>query len=214
MKTNGSKGRWYLEVTSVWCMLIIFTSFLHDRALAGGAAVMKKQQGQQMMQQQRMQQEMMQQKMLQEKMQMEQLRQKQNDLLEEQQRTHALSAEQLGVQSEVTFEEIIHDLSRSSRAWPLMIDVEAKEAVVQYFLNDFQKKGIAVQKPAWYYVTLVDSAGEQSPDMLEQPLDRVLQVLAVLEYDFDNGQNKDQMAYQVLGSKEAVIHNRQRLGLP
>ncbi|MBP7162845.1 MAG: hypothetical protein KBB26_04860, partial [Candidatus Omnitrophica bacterium] len=65
-----------------------------------------------------------------------------------------------------------------------------------------------------YYVGLIDSMSRESPDMLTQPFDRVLQIVAIDEYDYENGQDKDMLAYQILGSKEAVIQNRQRLGLP
>ena len=204
MRDNFQKGEWYLEVLSLWCMLVIYLTLVQGRALAGGVAARDNQQGQQMMQQQ----------MMQEQMRQEQMVQQHRALREEQAKTRALSADQLGVQSEADFDDVIQDLLNTSRAWTLMVDADAKEAVVAYFLKDFRGKGIAVKKPAWYYVSLIDSMAQGSPEMLDQPLDRVLQVVAIIEYDFENGQDKDLLAYQILGSKQAVIQNRQRLGLP
>ena len=60
---------------------------------------------------------------------------------------------------------------------------------------------------------MIDGMALENPEMLAQPFVNILQVVAVLEYDFDNGENKDAMALKVLGSKEAVMKNRERLGL-
>ena len=214
IKNDVRQAGWCLEVLSLWCMLIILLVLLQGRALAGGATVMKKQQGSQMMQQRMMQEQMIQQKILQETAKQEQAAQQYAAFREQQAQTGAMSAEQLGVQSEADFSDVIQDLLKTSRAWTLMVDAQAKEAVVAYFLNELRGKGIVVQKPAWYYVALVDTMSGESPDMLTQPFNRVLQVVAILEYDYDNGQDKDMLAYQLLGSKEAVIQNRRRLGLP
>ncbi len=204
INNNVRQAGWCLEVLSLWCMLIILLVFLQGRALAGGAAAMKKQQGPQMMQQ----------KILQETAKQEQVAQQYMAFREQQAKTSVLSAEQLGVQAEADFSDVIQALLKTSRAWALMVDAEAKEAVVAYFLKEFRGKGIVIQKPAWYYVGLIDSMSRESPDMLTQPFDRVLQIVAIVEYDYENGQDKDMLAYQILGSKEAVIQNRQRLGLP
>ena len=215
MNDNFRRGEWYFEVLGLWCMLVILLTLLQGQALAGGAAAMEKQQGgQQAMQQRMMQEQMIQQKMLQEKMRQEQLAQQHLEFQAQRAQTRALSADQLGVQSEASFDDVVRDLLINSRAWTLMVDAEAKEAVVAYFLKDFRKKGIVVKKPAWYYVNLIDTMAQESPEMLLQPFDRVLQVVAIIEYDFENGQDKDMLAYQILGSKQAVIQNRQRLGLP
>lgn len=213
MKGRACQRGWCLEVFGLWCMLVIFLTLIQGKALAGGAAAMKKQRGPQM-QQRMMQEQMMQQRVMQETARQEQLAQQHMAFREEQLKTRALSSEQLGVQSEADFTDVIQDLLKTSRAWTLMVDAEAKETVVEYFLKDFRGKGVEVRKPAWYYVNLIDAMAQDSPEMLAQPFDRVLQVVAIIEYDFDNGQDKDTLAYQILGSKQAVIQNRQRLGLP
>ncbi|HOY08627.1 MAG TPA: hypothetical protein PLB05_00960 [Candidatus Omnitrophota bacterium] len=213
MKNSVCQAGWCLDMISLWCMLVIFLTLLQGRALAGGAAAMKKQRGPQI-QQRMMQEEMIQQRVLQETARQEHLAQQHASFREQEAKTRALSSEQLGVQSEADFSDVIQDLFRTSRAWTLMVDADAKEAVVAYFLKEFRGKGIVIQKPAWYYAGLIESMSQESPEMLAQPFDRVLQVVAIIEYDYENGQDKDMLAYQILGSKEAVVQNRQRLGLP
>ena len=42
------------------------------------------------------------------------------------------------------------------------------------------------------------------------PFEQLLQTVAVVEYDFDNGQDKDAMAKKVLG-EQGYLKNKQRL---
>ena len=123
-----------------------------------------------------------------------------------------------GVNNEQTPEiaaltDVIAALNLTAQNWTLLVDPSAKETVVSYYIHQFQEQGIGILKPAEYYVNMIDGMSQQSPDMLKNPFVKVLQMVAVIEYDFNNGQNPDDMAYQILGSKEAVMQNRQRLGM-
>lgn len=109
--------------------------------------------------------------------------------------------------------EIMRALDQSSRPWSLIIDFEAKEAVVRQYMAKFRQQGITMNKPPAQYVGLIDEMFLSNPSMLGQPFAQLLQAVAVIEYDFDNGQNKDAMALKLLGSREAVMKNRVRLGM-
>ncbi len=117
------------------------------------------------------------------------------------------------VQEIATLDDVVRSLDDSSEAWPLMIDAEAKEAVVRQYIYRYRQQGAAIHKPAAYYVQMIDAMSQQSPEMLERPFPQVLQTLAIIEYDFDNGSNKDAMALKVLGNQQAVEQNKKRLGI-
>ena len=113
----------------------------------------------------------------------------------------------------VDLPQMMAALDRSGRAWSLMMDQEAKELVVWKYILRLREQGVLIHKLPDYYSVLIDSMSREAPGMLDQPFEQVLQVLAVMEYDLDNGQDKDAMALKVLGSREAVLQNRARLGI-
>jgi hypothetical protein len=116
------------------------------------------------------------------------------------------------VEDVVDLKDIVASLDRSGQAWTLMIDVEAKAMVVQYYIQRFRQQGVMIVKDPAYYVVLIDGMAQANPQTMEQPFANIFQVVAVIEYDFDNGQDKDALALRVLGSAQAVRANKERLG--
>ena len=117
------------------------------------------------------------------------------------------------VKDVVDFNQLIQVLEKSSRPWNLIIDQEAKEMVVAQFMKQYYQQGTQIHKSPVYYVPLIDDMSVKSPQILAQPFPQVLRMIAVLEYDFDNGQDKDAMALKILGSPQALAANKKRLGL-
>lgn len=103
------------------------------------------------------------------------------------------------------------DLKISSEAWPLIIDMRAKEIVVAKFIEDYHMAGVMIKKNPYHYAQLIDSMSFENPDMLKNPFDRLLQIVAIIEYDFENGSDPDLMARQVLGD-QGYQQNKKRLG--
>ncbi|MCD4726168.1 MAG: hypothetical protein K8R46_00765 [Pirellulales bacterium] len=174
------------------------------QVFAGGAVAKRKQgagQQQQMMQQQQMLQ----------KQQQERQMAAQKDY---QERVKAAAQNPDDVKDIVDLESLLFALDSSSRPWQLIIDYEAKEEIVRQYIGLYQRNGIAIKKNPVSYVPMIDDMFSSSPALLERPFANIIRMLAVIEYDFDNGQNKDMLALEVLGSKEAAIQNRQRLGMP
>lgn len=118
--------------------------------------------------------------------------------------------EAVEVQDEVGLDEIFNALQESGKPWELIIDRQDKEVVVQEFIKEYLSQGVRIQKPAGYYADFIDEMCKNSPEMLQMPFARILQVVAVMEYDFDNGQNKDLMAQKILGP-QVYEENKQRL---
>ena len=117
------------------------------------------------------------------------------------------------VEDIVTLDQLLASLDVSSQAWELMIDQEAKEAVVSVYVDRFLQQGITISKPASFYVASIDGMVQNSKDALKQPFLQILQVVAIINYDFDNGQDPDVLAFKVFGSDEAVWENKKRLGI-
>jgi len=117
------------------------------------------------------------------------------------------------VKAVATLDEVVAAMDASAINWELLIDEEAKAAVVWKYIQRYRQQGVNINKPADYYAQIIDSMSAQSPQMLAHPFDQVLRTAAIIEYDFDNGYNKDMMAEKILGSKQAMLANKQRLGI-
>lgn len=127
--------------------------------------------------------------------------------------TITLPQEETGEQTTVDMSDILKSLETSSKAWPLIIGREPKTFIVLKYIDYFKKKGILIKKPADDYVSLLDDLMAQEIEIQNNPFESVLQLVAVLEYDFDNGQDKDKMLIKLLG-KDGYLKNKKRLGLP
>ena len=227
------KGR--LNFFFLFFLFLTFDFSLLTFDLYAGGAVAARQEAQKKMMQQRaqgqqaqkalMQQRMQyeaaaQSKMMQEKIQHEQqtILQKQNrekeiighSVQEKQEKEHKLAAE---VKDIVDLNDLMASFETSSQAWPLIIDDEAKSAVVSAYIEQYRRQRVSINKSSVYYAGLIDALSQQSPEMLNQPFKQVLQILAILEYDFNNGQDKDALALKVLGNQQAVAQNKKRLGI-
>ena len=179
---------------------------LAGQAYAGGAVARTQQ-----MQQQRMQQQ-------QQIIQQQQIYQMQQQQAAAQQAIQARGPQSITVPREEAravagLDQVIASLDRSSRDWALIIDPEAKALVVAQYIARFRERGITIGKGPDFYAQVIDAMAEANPQMLAQPFENIVRVVAVIEYDFNNGQNKDEMALKVLGSRQAVLENRKRLGM-
>ena len=230
----GKKRFWFL----FWMGFL----FMTDTASAGGAAAggPKRQQAQ-MQQQMQIQQQLIMQKAVQMRMKQKMQEKVQQKVAQEAVSAAVQSAAQASAQGAVqlegdvraelllrqkaelsaqkagavaSFDEVIRSLNRSARDWTLMIDASAKETVVSYYIDLYRRRGIQIRKPAEYYAQMIDGISAENSTMLEPPFEQVMRVVATIEYDFENGQDKDALAQKILGSQESVMKNRIRLGLP
>ena len=110
----------------------------------------------------------------------------------------------------VDLEQLNESLQSSSQAWALIINDEDKQIVIQEFINKFQGQGVNIKKSAAYYKNFIDKMSRENPGMLTLPFDRVLHVVTVMEYDFDNGQDMELLAQKILGL-QAYQKNKKRL---
>ncbi len=119
------------------------------------------------------------------------------------------SAAVSSVSESVDLKMLVESLRANSHAWDLIVESEDKQVVVQEFINGYRKQNIVIHKPSEHYSNFIDEVSQRSPQMLDMPFDRLLQVVAVMEYDFDNGEDKDVLAQKVLGP-QVYEKNKQR----
>ncbi len=107
--------------------------------------------------------------------------------------------------------EIWTFFEEKSDLWMYMVDVSPKRKTVERFISSYRDKGIYIQKDADFYVSMIDDMLSGNSTLLHSPFADILKFVAIMEYDFDNGQDKDRMARRLLGDK-VYQENKMRLG--
>ena len=116
------------------------------------------------------------------------------------------------VEEVVVMQSIWKELEFSSEVWTLMIDNEPKVITVENYIKLYAKKGIVIRRDPQVYVDMIDEMAINNKNILKNPFFEVLRFAAIVEYDFDNGVDRDVLAKQLLG-EQVYRSNRQRLGL-
>ncbi|MCA9407297.1 MAG: hypothetical protein H6755_01915 [Candidatus Omnitrophica bacterium] len=111
----------------------------------------------------------------------------------------------------VGLKKIWEELEITSEVWPQIIDREPKRLSIQRQIDLYKEQGINIYKSADHYIGMIDSLSINNPSLLKNPFEKVVMLVAVLEYDFDNGQDRDSLARQILGGK-LYEENKRRLG--
>ena len=83
--------------------------------------------------------------------------------------------------------------------WSLLMDDQAKVLTVSEYIDRFHQEGVKIVEPPLHYVQMIDQIVAQNPQMLQRPFGELLQISAIVDYDFDNGMDKDALAKKVLG---------------
>lgn len=122
---------------------------------------------------------------------------------------------QVNVQQGMTEEDLVriwNHLKKSSQVWLHIPNDEAKSYIAAQYIQMYKHQGIVIRKSPSYYATMITHMGMEDPEFLDKPFVQVLQTAAIMEYDFDNGHDKDAMARYILGEK-AYQQNKLRLGI-
>jgi hypothetical protein len=104
-----------------------------------------------------------------------------------------------GSKEVVDLSEVWKKLDKKSTVWQLLMDDQSKLLTVSEYLDRYRKQGVKINAPPAHYVQMLDQIASSNPQMLQRPFGELLQVLAIVDYDFDNGIDKDQLARHVLG---------------
>ncbi len=103
-------------------------------------------------------------------------------------------------------------LDVSAEAWDQIIDREIKVLTVAEYIDRFGKLDIKIRKAPGHYAGLIDALAAEMEGFLAAPFMNILSYAAIVEYDFDNGTDKDALARQVLGKQEYESNRRRVLG--
>lgn len=109
------------------------------------------------------------------------------------------------------FGQMMNALSQNMTLWNSLdydSKVQAINAVVTLYKN---RDNAAITQPADFYVKKFDEALMGNPSLMGMDIMTMTKIMAVMESDFYNGQNKDELAKAVLGEKiaEAMKLRRQ-----
>lgn len=117
------------------------------------------------------------------------------------------------VKDVVDLAEVWKKLDTKSTVWTLLIDDQAKLLTVSEYIGRFQQEGVKINNPPVHYVQMIDQISQSNPQMLQRPFGELLQILAIVDYDFDNGMDKDELARKVLG-EAGYEANKKRFSQP
>jgi len=112
-------------------------------------------------------------------------------------------------QDVVDLSDVWKKLDKKSTVWTLLIDDQSKMLTVSEYIDRFRKQGVKINIPPLQYAQMIDQVLVQNPQMQERPFGELLQIMAIVNYDFDNGMNKDDLARKVLG-EEGFEANKKR----
>lgn len=112
----------------------------------------------------------------------------------------------------IGMQELWSALDKSARPWAQIIDREIKLLTVSEFIDRFRKNGIVIAHSPGEYVGKIDALTTNNPDMLKSPFGNLLSYAAIVDYDFDNGHNKDELARQILGDANFWANKRRIQG--
>lgn len=101
--------------------------------------------------------------------------------------------------SPAEYNEMMAQLSQNLSTWPTLNPEDQKLAVAAVIQLLGQQQQGKITRPPAYYAQRINQTILGNQEVLDMPLDRVVVIMAVMDYDFDNGQDKEKLAEQVLG---------------
>jgi ABC-type phosphate/phosphonate transport system substrate-binding protein len=103
--------------------------------------------------------------------------------------------------SGMTFPDMMNQLSRNMSLWERLSAGEKKQAVDAVIVLYKNEDNVAILNAGEFYVGKIDETVRANPQAANMDIMALLRILAVMEYDFFNGENKDAMAKRLLGEK-------------
>lgn len=119
---------------------------------------------------------------------------------------------QTGMELDQHFKDTWEALTKTSVIWPQIDDNKMRAQIISMYIGIFKQNGIKITNSPVYYVARLSEIYNENPALFKNPFNVVLQTIAIIDYDFDNRQDKDYLAKQILG-EQGFIANKKRLGL-
>ena len=109
----------------------------------------------------------------------------------------------------MAFPELMSQLSRNMSLWERMNMVERKAAIDGVILLFKNRDNVALLNNSEFYAGKIDETLRTNPMVVNLDITTMLRILAIMEYDFYNGENKDALALKTLG-QQGFDQNRTR----
>jgi hypothetical protein len=94
-----------------------------------------------------------------------------------------------------------HQGAPTGKDWQ-KIGNKAKEQLVSSFIQQMKKEGVTISKSAVFYCKKLDSLYVKKPNLLTEPVWKVLKTAMIMERDWSvRGKNPDAVAKEWLGDK-------------
>jgi len=110
-----------------------------------------------------------------------------------------------------TFEQMMNQLSVNCMYWNQLNDENKKRAVDAVIQLYRVRDNVAILGSPDFYVKKVNDTLAGDPGVANLDLPQVIKILSVMEYDFYNGENKDELAKQTLGEKMFEANKLRRM---
>lgn len=100
---------------------------------------------------------------------------------------------------DLSLQEKMDGMMVSAAGWS-DLKVDEKKQAVGLIVDLYKvRENSAILKPSDFYVSKIDENLAKDASMATLGLPGIIKVLAVMEYDYYNGQNKEELAQKVLG---------------
>ena len=109
----------------------------------------------------------------------------------------------------MAFPELMNQLSRNMSLWERLNLTEKKAAIDGVILLYRNRDNIAILNNSEFYAGKIDETLRTNPMVVNLDITTMLRILAIMEYDYYNGENKDTLALKTLG-KQGFEQNRTR----
>jgi len=84
----------------------------------------------------------------------------------------------------------------------LRVDKKTRTQLVANFIQDVKKEGVIISKDATFYCQRLDKLYARKPNLLNEPVWKVLKTSMIMEYDWkEKGVDQDKLAKEWLGEK-------------
>ena len=103
--------------------------------------------------------------------------------------------------SGIAFPDMMTQLSQNLILWEKLSAGEKKQAVDAVIGLYKNRDNVAILNAGDFYATKIDETLKANPPVINMDIMTMLRILAVMEYDFYNGENKDALAKKLLGEK-------------
>ncbi|HQB12286.1 MAG TPA: hypothetical protein PLX96_04855 [Candidatus Omnitrophota bacterium] len=103
--------------------------------------------------------------------------------------------------SGIPFPEKMNQLSRNMSLWGRLSPEEKTQAVDAVIALYRNRDNIAILNTGEFYVGKIDETIRGNPPVANMDIMTLMRILSIMEYDFYNGQNKDELARNTLGDK-------------